>query len=393
MPIDQHTLQPSELRMTKIAFSLLFILSLFLSMIASNNVYCQVYSNKEVGKKNTEFIDSLKAMEYPYVLPIWGAKATNLGFNLPYSAGLGVNYIWQKSDLIIDNLQVGFNNGPLYNLDEIVRFNEATSELSGFNFRPDIWLFPFLNIYAVIAKGSPNTTVNFGVWVPDSTNTWNEVFSTTSKASFQSTSMGFGMTPTMGVGGGWLALDMNVTWTDIPALEDPAFAFIFGPRLGKSFKLGKPEQTLNFWVGGFRLKLNTGTKGTLPLDELLELDGLEEKISTGIARVSEAQEQVDTWWNNLTPPQQANPVNKAKYETANRALATAGNVLNAADEAVQNAENSTVEYSLDKRPKDKWNFVIGSQYQLNKHFMIRAEYGFLSSRKQFIGMLQYRFGL
>ncbi len=389
MPTDQHTFHRSGFRMIKISFTLFFMLHLFASIV----VYGQVFSNMEVGKKNMEAIDSLKETEYPYILPIWGDKATKLGFDLPYSAGLGFNYIWQKSDLIIDNLQVGFNNGPLYNLDEIIRFNNATSELSGYNFRPDIWLFPFLNVYGVVAKGNPSTAVNFGVWVPDSTDTWKEVFSTSSKANFESTSMGFGLTPTIGVGGGWLALDMNFTWTDITALEKPAFAFIFGPRMGKSFKLSKPDQTLNFWVGGFRLKLNTRTEGNLPLDEVLELDGLEEKINSGIDRVGEAQEQVDVWWNNLTPPQQANPVNKAKYETANRALTTAGNVLNAANEAVQNVGNSTVQYSLDKRPKDKWNFVVGSQFQLNKHFMIRAEYGFLSSRTQFIGMLQYRFGL
>jgi hypothetical protein len=40
-----------------------------------------------------------------------------------------------------------------------------------------------------------------------------------------------------------------------------------------------------------------------------------------------------------------------------------------------------------------WNFVLGSQYQINKHFMIRAEAGFLGSRTQAIAMLQYRFGL
>ena len=51
----------------------------------------QVYSNMEVGKKNQQLADSLKASEYPYALPIWGAKATKLGFNLPYSAGIGAN--------------------------------------------------------------------------------------------------------------------------------------------------------------------------------------------------------------------------------------------------------------------------------------------------------------
>jgi hypothetical protein len=40
-----------------------------------------------------------------------------------------------------------------------------------------------------------------------------------------------------------------------------------------------------------------------------------------------------------------------------------------------------------------WNFVLGTQYQVNKHFMIRAEAGFLGSRQQIITGLQYRFGL
>src|SRR5687767_8308641 len=95
--------------------------------------FAQVYSNKEVGKKNAELADSIKKSDYPYILPIWGAKAAKLGFNLPYSAGLSVQYLWQKSDLIIDNLQVGFNNGPLINLDEVVRFNNATSNAQGIN--------------------------------------------------------------------------------------------------------------------------------------------------------------------------------------------------------------------------------------------------------------------
>ncbi len=389
--LNRFTCSRSE--KTRVSFFTILAAIIFIWSASSVELFGQVFSNREVGKKHADLIDSLKQSEYPYILPIWGAKATELGFDLPYSAGLGLNYIWQESDLIIENLQVGFNNGPLYNIDEIVRIPKATSEVTGLNFRPDIWILPFLNVYAVFARGNPSTAVDFGIWVPDSTGIWNEVFTTSTKASFESTSAGFGLTPTIGVGGGWMALDMNFTWTDIPALEDPAFAFIFGPRFGKSFKLRKPEQTLNFWVGGFRFKINTGTKGSIPFDELFDLDGLEQKIDSGLDKVSDAYEQVDAWWNNLTPPQQANPVNKAKYETATRAIETAGGFLNAADETVKNLEDGTVQYSLDKRPKDMWNFVVGSQFQINKNFMIRAEYGFLSSRTQFIGMLQYRFGL
>src|SRR5688572_14738228 len=118
-------------------------LVIYCLILTSLSVQAQVFSNKVVGKKNATAIDSLKKSEYPYVLPIWGAKATKAGFSLPYSAGLSMQYIWQKSDLVIENLAVGFNNGPLHDLSEIIRFDNATSEMTGINIRPDIWVFPF----------------------------------------------------------------------------------------------------------------------------------------------------------------------------------------------------------------------------------------------------------
>ena len=86
-------------------------------------------------------------------------------------------------------------------------------------------------------------------------------------------------------------------------------------------------------------------------------------------------------------------MNEAKYNAANKALARAGEILASADNAINTIGTSTVQYSMDKRPKDAWNFIMGSQFQLNKHFMLRGEYGFLASRTQFLVGLQYRFGL
>src|SRR5688572_399979 len=257
-----------------------------LSLILINfSVNAQVFSNKVVGKKNATAIDSLKKSEYPYVLPIWGAKATKAGFSLPYSAGLSVQFISQESDLVIDNLQVGFNNGPLHDLSEIIRFDNAVSKATGLNLRPDVWVFPFLNVYGIIAKANPSTTIDAGVYVPDESGEWTQVLELNTKADFQATSMGFGITPTIGVGGGWMALDMNFTWNDIAELEDPAFAFIFGPRFGKSFKLKKPDSNVAFWVGGFRLKLNTGTQGSIDLTELFDMAGLQTKVDNGLAAI------------------------------------------------------------------------------------------------------------
>jgi len=369
-------------------FTLLIVSSFFISQ-----TFGQVYTNKVVGAKNEALKDSLEATEYPFALPILGAKAAKRGYDLPYSAGIGINYLWQKSDLIIEDLFVGFNNGPMYDLDEIIRFNKAIASASAINIRPDIWVLPFLNVYAIFTQAKTSTTINAGLYVPDTANVWNEVTSFSSKAEFNATGIGFGITPTMGVGGGWMALDMNVTWQSISALDKPVMTFVFGPRMGKTFKLKKPQQSISIWAGGFRLHLKSETSGSLPLNEVVSIDGLQDKVDAGMENVAEKQAAVDTWWGALTPIEQNNPINAAKYETANRVLATAGNALNGMDAALNDDQSATVQYSLNKRPKDMWNFVLGSQFQINKHFMLRAEVGFLASRTQFIGGLQYRFGL
>lgn len=357
-----------------------------------SDISAQVYSNRPVGEKNQEMVDSLKKSEYPYLLPIWGAKAVEAGFDIPYSAGLGINYLWQESKVKINELSVGVNNSQLFDLDEVIRFNDATATSNIVNIRPDIWLFPFLNVYGIIATSETSTAVDFGVWAPNGTST-EEIFNYKTTANFNATSLGFGITPTVGVGGGWLALDMNFTWTDIPELDEPNYSFVFGPRLGKSFQLAKPERNVAVWVGGFRVKFGGDlTTGGLKLSEVLPDDGnFQGKIDNGLTAIDTKGQELDDWYNDLSPPQKA--VNAVKYNAALKALGGANALLSGLSGAAGNAANSTINYSLNKRLKDKWNFITGAQFQYNKHWMIRAEAGFLGSRKQALVGLQYRFGL
>jgi hypothetical protein len=355
--------------------------------------FAQYTTDKVVGQKNTVEIDSLKKVEYPYLLPIWGEKVARKGFRLPKSAGVSVQYLWQQSDIVINNLKVGFNNGPLHDLDEIIRFEKSQATSSGVNFRPDAWIFPFLNVYAILAKSNTSTAINAGVWIPDSSSSWHKIATINTKANFEASTFGFGITPTVGIAGFFLALDMNMTWSDIPELEKPAFAFIFGPRLGKNIAFKNPERSLALWAGGFRVMINSATSGSLSAESLFPVEEWGKKLDTGYAKVADSEQKVDAWWSGLTPAEQKNPVNIAKHETADRALTTAGNVLNAASQVVSNAGNASIQYSLDKKQKDMWNFILGAQFQLNRSWMVRAEYGFLGSRSQFIGGLQYRFNL
>ena len=324
------------------------LLALTIAFVFVIQTFGQVYTNKEVGKKNQELADSLKKSEYPYILPIWGAKATAKGYNLPYSAGVSVNYFTQKSELIIQDLFVGFNNGPMYDLDEVIRFDNSTAYASALTVRPDVWILPFLNIYGIFGKANSSTEINAGVWIPDTTNTWHEVTKFSTTANFDAVSAGFGMTPTLGVGGGWIALDMNVVWTDVSALDKPVFTFVFGPRVGKSFKFKNPNRNIAVWAGGFRVKFSSSTTGSMNLNEVLPVDGLQPKIDAGLIKVEDAQVAVNDWWGGLTPIEQKNPVNIAKFDVANRTIETAGNLLVSMDGALNDSEYASVQYSLNK---------------------------------------------
>jgi len=373
----------------KPAIALLLTAAMSVAAVA----HAQVFSNKEVGAGGRVIADSLMHSHYPYILPIWGEKATQRGFSLPYSAGFSVQYYGQRSDIVIDNLNVGFNGGPQHNLDGIIRFDKAKASSDGVSLRPDVWLLPFLNVYGIFGLSSASTEVGYGLWLPDSSGAEHEVVSASTKVDFNATTFGLGVTPTMGIGGGWLALDMNFTWTDIPQLDQPAVAFVFDPRMGKAFRLRRPDENINLWVGGFRVALNTGTSGSIPLGDALPIDQWQSQVDQGLQRVAELDAQLEAWWNGLTAAQKAQPANKARYEASKAALERAGAFLGAANQAVGNAASATVDYSLDKRPADMWNFTVGAQYQLNKTWMARLEVGFVTSRTHVIAGVQYRFGL
>ena len=157
---------------------------------------------------------------------------------------------------------VGFNGEEMYELDGIVRFDKARATATSITARPDVWLFPFLNIYGILGISQASTEVGFGVYAPASPGSKDELLHAETLVEFRTTTFGFGMTPTIGVAGGFMALAMNFAWTDVSQFNKPARSFVFGPRFGKMFKLEKPESNIAVWVGRFSVEIASQTAGS-----------------------------------------------------------------------------------------------------------------------------------
>ncbi len=322
------------------------------------------YATRKLSKKQEAYIDSIKQIDYPYIFPILGQGAYKRGFDIPYPVGAMGNYIWMKQGIVIDNFQLGFQSNnvdlPMTPVD-FIEFGENINTSYAVNFRPDLWIFPFLNVYGLFGYGASTTEVNLVAPIP--------LYSSVTQ---NMTTQGFGVMSGFGLGPVWVAIDANWTWTKPELLEDPVLAKVLGIRMGKTFQFAnKPESNVAFWIGGMRARLNSETLGSIRLGDALPQDVWDRK--------DQLVADYYTWYDGLDPITQKIVDNSPIPD-----------IVVAIDERNGDA---IVGYGMDKRPKEEWNMVVGAQYQLNKRWMLRTEGGIIGDRKSFLASVNYRFRL
>ncbi len=335
----------------KIHLGLLLILTLTGSRVAVAQ-----YSQFQLG-------DTTKP-EYPYIFPILGSIAYDKGFDLPYPAGIMVNYFYGQQDILIPDISVGFSEGllpdiPLTDVTSLVEFEHIQATATSINIRPDLWVFPFLNVYGIFGKTWATTDVMLSYPI-----------TLKAVAELEGTSFGTGITGASGLGKYFFVLDGNWVWTNMTNFEEPVKTSTFSFRLGRAFPMGKnPQSNVAFWLGGMRIRMGGVTEGTITLGEVLPPETWDKRTEL-VAAYRE-------WYDDQ------NPLNK---QLADRTLTP---IVNALENS--NGEG-TVAYSITKKPAQEWNIIIGGQYQINKRFQLRTEGGIIGNRKSFLLSGNYRFG-
>jgi hypothetical protein len=341
----------------------LFVLFLLANALTSLAQYSQV----ELSKKQQHYTDSLKKVVYNHTFPLLGQKAYKMGVDIPYPAGVMTNYFYANQGLIIENLQLGLEtsnqNIPLTPID-FIGFSKNNLKAQTFMVRPDLWIFPFLDVYGIFGYGSSTTTVNINTPV---------ILSSVVTQNVRTA--GFGFTGAFGLGFFFLAADMNWTWNKPDKLDNPVPAQTLSFRLGHTFKFAEhPQKNIGIWVGALRARFGAGTVGEIKLSDALPPEVWQRK--------DEIVNEYYAWYNGLNP---SNPVDKIKMEKADQVLTPIIERISAAD------GSATVRYALDKRPGEEWNMIAGAQYQLNKRWVFRTEAGFLGDRTTFLLSANYRF--
>lgn len=302
------------------------------------------------------YFDSLKTMDYKYPLPILGKSAYKKGYDLPLAWGFSGVYFTQTQQISIDRTLIGFNGSELVDVSNIIKFGPTIATTNAYTVRPDVWIFPFFNLYGIFGVGTTETEVNLIEPVG---------FSTTQK--FTVSSYGVGTTLSGAVGPVWLAWDNNYNFANIDVVVEPVPAFNSSLRVGHTLRFPyQPERSLSIWGGVFYQVIQNDTEGSIPLEDVFPNFGNDLII-----------DYLYEWAETLPPTQRV---------IVNQIIDKLDEITNGIDPG-----ESTIEYKLDKRVTAPFNLIFGAQYQFNKNWMLRSELGVFGKRSQFLLNLNYRF--
>ena len=249
----------------------------------TNKIYAQQAGSK-LGPRLQAYQDSIKNTPYKWIFPIWGKKLAKRGFELPLSGGIMLNPYFGSQEITISDLKVGLFGKDPVPLD-FIKFGQVKADIQSVTVRPDIWILPFLDLYAIAGTTWTQTAVE----VTDPLN-----FKTT--ANFFGYTYGVGTTVAGGINGFVTIVDLNYTWSKIEEIKGTIQVFMLTPRFGYNFRFqNKPQRSITLWVGAPRIFLNRVTEGTIEISDL--------GVSASHEQLEEMVNGTASWFSGLTPAQ------------------------------------------------------------------------------------------
>ena len=274
---------------------------------------------------------------WDHKLPFMAQRVIDKGYDLPLPYGIGLTYANVEQSQLLSSLQVGINGGDLEPFD-FVSFDNALSESDSFSIKADTWLFPFMNVFAMIGRVDGEAPMDItldGNGMLDQLGITcsgfppnplcgileDQTFLLPITANFEGNTYGIGAT----LAGGWnnwfVTIPFNWTYADMVGNETEGVNFTVTPRFGYVFNLGR-KGNLAVFAGGNYLESDLTVAGFVATpDGLLEID-----------------------------------------------------------------------YIIDQKNKDSWNALLGFNWDINKRLSWSLEYdGFIGSRDAFITSFSWKY--
>jgi hypothetical protein len=180
-----------------------------------------------------------------FFLPFMAEEARKRGIELPLPFGIGLVYYNLHRDIEITDVRVGRNGAPPASVSRFANFG-STSNVNNVNLKLDVWLLPFLNVYAIAGYIWNESTTRIDVTLPpllpggSPRRAQLEV-----PTQLEGSVGGLGLTLAGGYGPFFMAFDVNEAKADL-GFDDRFKAVITSVRAGWNGEVG--SRPLRSWL-------------------------------------------------------------------------------------------------------------------------------------------------
>ncbi|WP_158224611.1 hypothetical protein [Agaribacterium haliotis] len=279
-----------------------------------------------------------EAEPWPYSLPFMAQQVIDLGFDLPRPYGFAIIPNTVRQDLILTDLSVRINDGQELPID-FVDFGTPRIENQNVQLKADAWLFPFMNVYVTYGKMQGQGEIPISIAGEDllgflgidcsgllAPKACARSFSGLAEPSYRGSNVSLGTNLAMGWRQFFVTLPMTYAWTDVDIVEKTVTAINISPRFGVT---GDVQQmgTLAVYAGATYLDTDVLLPGRVSFDTS-DIPGL--------------------------------------------------------------GDQTDVDFNIRQENKDKWNLLLGFNWDISKAWSVQSELGTLGSRDNLIMSVTYR---
>jgi hypothetical protein len=296
----------------------------------------QIYptlEERELGEPNID--DDGERVIWHRKLPFLAQQVIDLGFDLPNPYGVAFVTAHIQQDLILDNLIIGVNGPPDREID-FVDFGTPNVENTAQQLKLDAWILPFLNAFATVGVFDGDARIPLKI---EGADLFPQLCAITPNSPVCVRTYSEVAKP--GYDGTNIAIGINLAmgWDRFFVALPVTYAWT-------------DVDIINNTVTALNITPRIGMTGDM---------GERGSVAVFIGAT----------------------YLRAEVDIAGEiALDTPGG---------PDGDVTTLAFRISQRNKDRWNYLLGFNWDMNKRWSVMAEAGFGGSRENFIGGVTYRF--
>ena len=288
---------------------------------------------RELGQVNLDEGGERVIWDHP--LPFFAQDVIDLGFDLPRPFGVALIPGWIRQDLVLDQLAISINNGSYTNID-FVDFGTPEVENTTLQLKIDAWVFPFLNAYATLGKLNGKGTIPITL---EGTDLLPSVCS---------------VTPNLPV--------CVRTYSAIANVDYHGDNLALGMTLAMGWKEYFVAIPITYAWSDVNIIDTTVT--TLHISPRIGITST--VASGGLLSAFFGATYLDT---------EVDLAGTVVFDTP----------------GAPSGDTTTIDFNINQRNKDKWNLLLGFNWDISKQWSVMLESGFGGSRQNLVSGVTYRF--